>query len=191
MLRLPNQVPVPAFIREAHDLRTGDAAAMPDPEQIFLEPDDGIPNSPLPVLIYRAACPEGAAALEELFLRNGWSGLWRDGVFDFHHYHSRGHEVLGVAAGSARLALGGPGGRDIDVTAGDVLVLPAGTGHRRIGASSGFLVVGGYPPGQEGDICRPPATPEQRRRIASLPLPDSDPVLGDDGLTRLWKNLPS
>lgn len=89
MLRLPNRVLVLAFIREAHDWRTGDAAAMPDPEQIFLEPDDGIPNSPLPVLIYRAACPEGAAALEGLFLRNGWSGLWRDGVFDFHHYHSR------------------------------------------------------------------------------------------------------
>lgn len=163
---------------------------MSEPGQLLLEPGDGIPNSVLPVLIYRTTCPEGAAVLETLFARNGWTGLWRNGIFGFHHYHSRGHEVLGIAAGSARLTLGGPGGRDLDVAAGDVLVLPAGTGHRRIAASGDFLVVGGYPPGQEGDICRGPPTAEQRRHIAALPLPPTDPVRGDEGLARLWKSPP-
>jgi uncharacterized protein YjlB len=98
-----------------------------------------IPNHPsFAVLIYRevSAVAAGADSCRELFAEHDWVGSWVDGVFDFHHFHSTSHEVLGVVAGEATLELGGPQGRNFDVSAGDVLVLPAGTGHRRASARS-------------------------------------------------------
>jgi uncharacterized protein YjlB len=160
-------------------------------EPILFEPSDWVPNNPhLPVLVYHQACPEGpgtADDFERLFGEAGWHGIWRNGIFDYHHYHSRGHEVLGIAAGRARLMIGGPSGREISVNAGDCLLLPAGTGHMRIDASRDFLVVGAYPPGQGADILTEAPTPEQRDAIASLPLPATDPVEGAEGsLQRFW-----
>src|SRR5689334_9457173 len=111
-----------------------------------------IPNHPsFPVLVYRGidAAAAGADAARTLFAEHGWGGSWVDGVFSFHHFHSTSHEVLAVVAGSATLELGGPQGQAFDVAAGDVLVLPAGTGHRRAAAAGGFTVVGAYPAGQE------------------------------------------
>jgi uncharacterized protein YjlB len=125
--------------------------------------------------------------MEKRFQENGWPPQWRDGIYDYDHYHSQGHEVLGIAAGSASLVLGGDGGREIDVTAGDVLVLPAGTGHRRIQQSDDFLVIGAYPPGQTGDIVREEASPAMVQKIALLSFPPRDPVMGEDGpMLRLW-----
>ena len=149
-------------------------------------PGDRIPNHPrFPVLIYHAV--DGAAAepdaARELFAANGWGGSWVDGVFDFHHFHSTSHEALAVVAGATTLELGGPQGEAFDVAAGDVLVLPAGTGHRRRSARDGFTVVGAYPPGQEDyDLLRgddPDDVAAARERIAALPAPDTDPVGGE------------
>ena len=111
-------------------------------------PGDRIPNHPhFPVLLYRGveAAAAGAGAARALFADHGWGGSWVDGVFDFHHFHSTSHEALAVVAGRATIELGGPQGRAFEVEAGDVLVLPAGTGHRRATDRNGFTVAGAYP----------------------------------------------
>ncbi|MCK8780651.1 cupin [Rhizobium sp. NTR19] len=160
-------------------------------EPITFLPSDWVPNHPqLPALVYRCAiAPEGEMApkFEQRFRENGWQGIWRDGVFDYQHYHTGAHEVLGIAGGRARLLIGGPGGAELSVVAGDCLVLPAGTGHMRIDASRDFLVVGAYPPGQEADIQTGPASQDQLQKIATLPIPATDPLGGTGGsLSRFW-----
>ena len=155
--------------------------------------DDGrIPNSALPVLVYHdvEAVAAGAGSCEELFAGNGWGGSWRDGIYSFHHFHSTAHEVLGIAAGTATVALGGPSGQRFDVAPGDVLVLPAGTGHCNAGSSPDLLVIGAYPRGQRWDLRRgdPAEHDEVVANIARVELPDADPVLGADGpLVELWR----
>ena len=146
-------------------------------------PGDQIPNHPrFPVLVYRDTGMTTAGAARARLAEHGWGGAWVDGVFDFHHFHSTSHEVLAVVAGSATLELGGPQGEAFAVSAGDVLVLPAGTGHRRRSAAGGFTVVGAYPAGQEDyDVLRE-ADDAARARIAALPVPGADPV-GGDGIT--------
>lgn len=155
-----------------------------------------LPNHPYwPLVHYRSVVRldesvDPAAVFEDLFEKNGWSDSWRNGVYDYLHYHSAIHEVMGVARGSAVVQFGGRDGRKLRVTAGDVVILPAGTGHERISASRGFLVVGAYPATGKYDVCKP--TEENfvkaARSIPRVVPPRKDPVYGADGrLTKLWK----
>lgn len=158
--------------------------------------DDGrTPNNPRwPLLHYRNVLDDrrgrdAAAFFEKLFAAHDWTGAWRNGIHDFLHFHTLTHEVLGIAGGSATVQFGGDAGCTLTVTAGDVVVLPAGTGHRRIQASSDLLVVGAYPSSRPFDQCRPADIDhaEAMERIRRVPRPAQDPVHGAHRpLLELW-----
>ncbi len=175
-------------------------AAAGAPEVLLLRQNGWMPNNPrLPVLLYRNALPtsgNSATRMEAVFAGNGWPPQWRNGVYTFHPSHSTAHEVLGFACGEARLVLGGPQtssgngpspAYELTVRAGDVVVLPTGTGHCELSCSADFLVIGAYPPDQHWDICRQAPDAAAQRRMATLPFPASDPVHGPGGpLRHLW-----
>jgi uncharacterized protein YjlB len=161
--------------------------ALTQPETYNFEDAGGIPNSRLPVLVYHGVERARAASeCRELFAGNGWLGAWVNGIFPFHHFHSTAHEVLGIVAGAAAVILGGPKGHRFEVARGDVLVLPAGTGHCNAGSSADLLVVGAYPGGMQWDLRRgdPAERNEVLANIAAVPLPDVDPVYGSNATHR-------
>jgi uncharacterized protein YjlB len=171
-------------------------------EAIRLEASDGFPSLMLPVLLYRgafgvpritevrAAAELAARTIEKTFALHRWSGGWRDGIYDYHHYHSTAHEVLGCFGGRATVQVGGPNGPHVVIAAGDVLVLPAGAAHKRVSASSDFRVVGAYERGRSYDmqIGDPSSRRSSEQRIREVPSPEFDPVYGDGGpLLLAWR----
>ena len=150
-------------------------------------------NRRLPLLLYPQAVTltgnDPAAIFEILFRAHKWGRSWRNGVFDFHHYHSTAHEVLGVYRGVARIRFGGPRGITVEARAGDVTVIPAGVAHQRRSSSPDFAVVGAYPRGQTPDMCygRPGERPDTDGNIQATAPPAADPVHGaSGGLMALW-----
>jgi uncharacterized protein YjlB len=163
------------------------------PASIVFKDDGLIPNSRYAVLLYRGAVDlddnDPASSMEERFAANHWSDSWRNGIYTFHHYHSTSHEVLGIYQGSATVRLGGEQGQDFTVEPGDVIVIPAGVGHKNMGASRHFGVVGAYPDGRECDLLRgrPGERPQADQNIAAVPAPNEDPMYGPNGpLKRIW-----
>lgn len=146
-----------------------------------------IPNSRLPLLIYQGALDlpkdDPAAAIEALLHQHQWGNDWRNGIFTYHHYHSTAHEVLFVFSGSCKVQAGGEGGLVATINAGDVIIIPAGVGHKNLGQSSDFKVVGAYPPQQNVDMNygKPGERPRVDENIARLALPTTDPVFGKTG----------
>ena len=164
-------------------------------ETIHLPATSTIPNNDWPLLVLKGAIDrEGAhsAAVERRFQEHGWQGTWTYTVFDYWHYHLDGHEVLACVSGAAAIGFGGEpeeGGCVLDIEIGDVVIVPAGVGHKRIEASADFAVVGAYPPGQTGAITRAGAfdLKEARRRIDALARPSSDPIDGaEPGVFAHW-----
>ena len=165
-----------------------------EPLAIVFEDDGRVPNNILPFLVYQGAVAldpkQPEETIENLFATNDWGDTWRNGVYDYLHYHATVHEVLGVARGHARVRFGGDHGQELEIKAGDVAILPAGTGHQCISASDDFCVIGAYPPGSKMEITRP--TPENHAKalktIPEVALPPADPVTGKHGaLMRLWR----
>jgi uncharacterized protein YjlB len=156
----------------------------------FFEDDGRIPNNPeLPLLVYAGALAGSdntAGRLGRLLKENGWGGIWRNGVFSYHHYHSTAHEVLGVVGGEARITFGGERGETLEVAAGDVVVIPAGVGHRNAGSGAGFEVIGAYPAGQSWDLRTgdPEDRPGALENVRAVPLPRTDPLFGSGGPLR-------
>lgn len=163
------------------------------PEKIYFQDDGRIPNNKLPLLFYHGAfapgIPDLASSIEERFARNHWPPSWRASVFPFHHYHSITHEALGVYQGMATLQFGGESGRKFEAKQGDIIVIPAGVGHKCLESSSGFSVVGAYPGGRQWDLLRglPDERPKSDHNIAAVPMPEMDPLYGRDGpLMHIW-----
>ena len=161
-----------------------------------LHANKNFPNSKLDILIYKGACVlpkqknKAADILQKIFLKNGWSNTWRNGIYTFHHYHSTTHEVLGICSGKASVILGGPRGKTISLEMGDVLILPAGVGHKCLQASKSFLCIGAYPQGKDYDTNLGKASELEAalKRIKKLGIPSKDPVFGKQGfLKSFWK----
>jgi uncharacterized protein YjlB len=168
------------------------------PQLVRLRDDGETPNSRLPVVCYRGALRlddafDPAAVFEETFACHGWRQSWRDGIYDFLHFHTATHEVLGIARGRVTVEFGGQRGRSLTLHAGDVVILPAGTGHRRLAASDDLLVVGAYPAGGRYDEPRPDQIDYATAvaSIARVKLPRRDPVYGARGpLLEVWRKPP-
>ncbi len=175
------------------------AENRPRLETLELKPNGRVPNSRFPVLIHRAGVTADpgvdlADAIEATFRRHDWLNNWRElGVYDYYHFHSTTHEVLGMARGWISLQLGGEGGPVVKLNPGDVVVLPAGTSHIRLDHSPDSHMVGGYPDGRDWDLIRDEQVTEPEARaavklIGSLPIPARDPVTGET--MTLWRDAP-
>lgn len=186
MSKSPSSGPYPSTGRAR---RGSQAATQGSQVSSYLLADDGtIPNnSKLPLLVYHRAVSlsseDPAAVFEDLFHAHGWTSSWRNGIFSFHHFHSTAHEVLGIYAGTASVRLGGDSGVTLSVEPGDVVVIPAGVGHKKLGASNELGVVGAYPDGQHPDLCRGGEHPHAHHleRVSQVPLPTMDPLYGAEG----------
>ena len=165
------------------------------PHTVRFKNDGVVPNHPLgPRNLYSSRVRfddryDSAALIEDLFEKNGWGDTWRHGIYDYVHYHSRVHEVLGIARGKGRVRFGGRKRRIFTLRAGDIAVLPAGTVHQCLSADDDFLVVGAYPPSGRYDECTTVEDlPRALKTIPKVLMPRKDPVYGVHGpLSHLWK----
>ncbi|TPN81137.1 hypothetical protein FJ987_09865 [Mesorhizobium sp. CU2] len=163
-------------------------------ETIFLKPTPTVPNSRLPVLIYRGIISGSIANFEATIRANGWFPDWysKMGLYPKHHFHSDAHELIGFASGAQTGRLGGDGGVDVELEKGDVVVIPAGVGHLGIGISDDILAIGAYPLGygiRDFRLCEASEFAEAFRKVQQVPVPPTDPFLGATGpLPEIWMN---
>lgn len=167
--------------------------SKPDIIKKILKDDGTFPNSHLPVIIYKNALTlpgeHAAKIIEDLFKKNNWANSWKNGIYDYHHYHSIAHEVLGVYEGNTMVELGGAKGITTLIEKGDIIIIPAGVVHRNVTPQSNFKCVGAYPGGSDYDIKKgePGERPEADKNIKKVPLPANDPVYENGPLLPAWK----
>ena len=164
----------------------------PDIRHLTLKRNNYFPNSTLPVLLYKQVLDlplqinKAAEIIRDIFTHHRWSNTWKDGIYDYHHYHSNAHECMGIANRAAMVILGGPGGKKITLSRGDVLILPAGIGHKCISATKNFVCVGAYPNGKEFNI-NTGSLEEYKKamlQLRKLPVPSYDPVFGKENILK-------
>jgi len=158
-------------------------------------PSGGVPNNPLPLIIWPRVVPEDeeiATWFEKTFEENGWPPAWRYPIFPYTHFHPNTHELLGVAEGWAEVLFGGDSGRMVTLRAGDAVLIPAGVGHRQVSASDDFMVIGAYPHGMSPETLRdePAKLKMAQEQVKKVPLPTQDPFTGKEGaLTEIWQPI--
>ena len=160
------------------------------------KPNGKLPNSRFPLLVHRNGVPGGGEeAVVKRFRANSWLNNWRyPGIYTYHHFHSTTHESLGVAKGWMEVELFGRGGIRVRVSAGDVIVMPAGVSHCMVGNSDDVMMVGGYPDSRDWDNMQEEhitleASRAAAKRIMMLPIPTCDPVTGE--AMQEWIDTPS
>jgi uncharacterized protein YjlB len=156
----------------------------------LIPPWERIPNTSIqckPLLIYHSAfkgsAPEISSHLEKTRVV---SPQWQYSMYPTTHFHSTTHEVLSIVAGRARLCFGhekNPGRFEPTVAHGDVIIIPAGVGHRLMeDLDGGFAMVGAYPRGKDWDMCYGQAGEEAKvDSIRGLDWFVRDPIYGDIG----------
>jgi uncharacterized protein YjlB len=66
---------------------------------------------------------------------------------------------------------------------GDVLILPAGVGHKKIKGTPSLKVVGAYSVDKQYDM------KTGKVKLKKIPIPETDPVFGKKGnLLKAWKS---
>ncbi|KAH7357216.1 hypothetical protein BKA65DRAFT_222908 [Rhexocercosporidium sp. MPI-PUGE-AT-0058] len=173
------------------------------PEQYFIKTSTPhVPNSPLPVLVYRSALPVNPTP-ESTCARIEPNKWLKGGVFKHvgtHHFHSVTHECYAVFKGHSRLLLGrgplDPETEDdlmLELGAGDAIVLPAGVAHCSLESSDDYEYVGLYPEGSphwDNNFCKADEKETQQKasNARAVPLPESDPIFGIGGpLVDIWR----
>ncbi|WP_454781576.1 cupin domain-containing protein [Legionella sp. WA2022007384] len=150
-------------------------------------------NSRYPLVLYKqtkvvkSLTPQAIQALLE---RNHWGNSWVDSIYDYHHYHSTTHEVLVMIAGEGSVQFGGDNGTVYQVSASDVVIIPAGVAHKSLCLSSDFQCIGAYPWNVDFDMNYGKAEEHPRvvEHIKAAGLPKSDPIFGEQGLLfNYWK----
>ncbi len=164
----------------------------PEVERFIIQDDGQFPNSSLFVLIYKNVFQEESSTdiIKKTFESNNWKNSWVNSILDYHHYHSNTHEVIAISSGSINVLLGGPGGKEYNLSTGDVIIIPAGVAHKCISSSNDFECVGAYPNGISYDLKKgeKDERPEADENISTVSLPDNDPVYGAEGPLALnWK----
>ena len=179
-----------------HSVTLKEVVRKPELFAYRLEDDGLIPNNPdLALLVYKNTIVNqkdiNPDFIEEILNKNNWDNGWRDGIYDFHHYHSTAHECLFVYSGRAHVQFGGEQGVDLEIDSGDMVVLPAGTGHKRLISTIDFHVIGVYPKGQSWDMNYgyEDERPKALFNIKNVPFPLSDPLYGKKGpLMKQWNS---
>ncbi|MCD6018762.1 MAG: cupin protein [Bacteroidetes bacterium] len=163
-------------------------------KKYFLKDDGIVPNSKLPVIHYKGIINLPfffpGSYLKNLFKKNNWKNSWKSGVYEYHHYHSVTHEVMGVYKGKTTLQLGGKRGVKITLQKGDVLIIPAGVAHRNLKKENAVKCVGAYPNGKNYDMNYGEKKERARavKNIKKVKMPKKDPVFGKTGgIVKLWK----
>ncbi|RJE23484.1 cupin domain-containing protein [Aspergillus sclerotialis] len=151
-----------------------------------------IPNTSIqskPLLIYHGAFDANPTELTEHLEGVGEViPQWVYGMYGQTHFHSTTHEVLGVVSGRAQLCFGGEGNPkrfEPTVQKGDMIIVPAGVGHKLIkdlDAGEHFKMLGAYPRQKDWDMCYGREGEEEKvENIASLDWFKQDPLFGADG----------
>lgn len=158
-------------------------------------PQGFLPNSRLPLIVYRGAVPGGGTdAVRDRFRQHDWLNNWEyPGVYEYAHFHSTTHECLGCATGWMELEMFADGTK-LRVEQGDVLVLPAGVSHEMTGHSDDIMMIGGYPGGADWDNMQHAHLTQATfrtamKRIMMLTVPARDPVTGT--AMDAWRDAPS
>lgn len=158
-----------------------------------LIPSHGLlPNTSIqkhPLLIYHSCLPSIASPTNIEGHLNAVGVVkpqWRYTMYETTHFHSTTHEVLCISQGKARLCFGGednPERVEPVLQKGDVVIVPAGVGHRLLqDLEGGFEMVGSYPAGKQWDMCYgKKGEGEKVDAIKTLGWFEQDPIYGTDG----------